>query len=108
MNIQENAELIKFIWLIIVSVMGGFVGFITKVNPTLRGKKLKERLFILFLGIINSGFVGFITYHIVFYFTKENGLSVALSGVAAFSGTDLLVVVQAKLIDLIKRKFDNI
>lgn len=105
---EHFEELTKILWVLVVSAFGGFVGFITKVNPTLRGKKLKERLFVLFLGIITSGFVGYITYHLIFYFTHENGISVAASGIAAFSGTDLLVVVQAKLIEVIKRKLDNL
>lgn len=105
---KDIQELIKLLWVLAISAVGGLVGFITKVNPTLRGKHLKERLFVLMLGIITSGFVGFVTYHIIFYFTKENGISVALSGIAAFSGTDLLVVVQAKLIEVVKRKLDNL
>ena len=38
----------------------------------------------------------------------KQGLAVALAGMAAFTGTDLLIITQNKIIELIKRKMDNI
>ena len=38
----------------------------------------------------------------------KQGLAVALAGMAAFTGTDLLIIMQNKIIELIKRKIDAV
>lgn len=104
-NISQ--EVWQWIWFFIVAFSGGIVGFITKISPTLKGKSFRRKFIALFMGMINSMFIAYITYEILLSLLHNPNLSVALSGMAAFTGTDLLLVVQNRLIDLIKRKIDE-
>lgn len=102
------SEIWQWIWLFCVSFIGGAVGFITKISPTLKGKPFKERITALSLGMINSMFIAYITYELLIGIIDRQGLAVALSGMAAFTGTDLLIIMQNKIIDIVKRKIDSI
>lgn len=101
-------EIWKWIWFLIVAFTGGVVGFITKISPTLKGRPFKAKWKALCMGMINSMFIAYITYEILMSIINKQGLSVALAGMAAFTGTDLLIVMQNKIIELIKRKIDGI
>lgn len=103
-----SADIWQWVWLFLVSFTGGVVGFITKISPTLKGRPIKAKLSALCMGMVNSMFIAYISYEILLSIIDKQGLAVALSGMAAFTGTDLLIIVQHKIIDIIKRKMDNI
>lgn len=103
-----SAEIWQWIWLFLVSFTGGVVGFITKISPTLKGRSFRAKFAALCMGMINSTFIAYISYEILLSIIDKQGLAVALSGMAAFTGTDLLIITQNKIIELIKRKMDNI
>lgn len=103
-----SAEIWQWIWLFLVSFTGGVVGFITKISPTLKGHSFRAKFAALCMGMINSMFIAYISYEILLSIIDKQGLAVALSGMAAFTGTDLLIITQNKIIDLLKRKMDNI
>ena len=60
------------------------------------------------MGMINSMFIAYISYEILLSVIDNHGLAVAFSGMAAFTGTDLLIITQNKIVELVKRKIDNI
>lgn len=102
------SEIWQWVWLFFVSFIGGIVGFFTKISPKLKDRPFKEKFRALCLGILNSMFIAYISYEFFISIIDRQGLAVALSGMAAFTGTDMLIILQNKLIDLIKRRFDNI
>ena len=102
------AEIWQWLWLFIVSFTGGVVGFITKISPTLKGRSFRTKFMALCMGMINSMFIAYISYEILLSLIDKQGLAVALAGMAAFTGTDLLIITQNKIIELIKRKMDTI
>ena len=102
------AEIWQWLWLFIVSFTGGVVGFITKISPTLKGRSFRAKFMALCMGMINSMFIAYISYEILLSLIDKQGLAVALAGMAAFTGTDLLIITQDKIIELIKRKMDTI
>lgn len=103
-----SSELWQWIWLFFVSFIGGIVGFITKISPTLQDKSFKVKFISLCMGMVNSMFIAYISYEILMSFIDKQGLAVALVGMAAFTGTDLLLIIQNQIIELIKRKIDII
>ena len=98
----------KSVGKIFAIIFGGVVGFITKISPTLKGRSFRAKFAALCMGMINSMFIAYISYEILLSIIDKQGLVVALSGMAAFTGTDLLIITQNKIIELIKRQMDNI
>ena len=78
------------------------VGFITKISPTLKGRSFRAKFLALCMGMVNSMFIAYISYEILMSIIDKQGLAVALAGMAAFTGTDLLIIMQNKIIELIK------
>ena len=94
------AEIWQWLWLFIVSFTGGVVGFITKISPTLKGRSFRAKFMALCMGMINSMFIAYISYEILLSIIDKQGLAVALAGMAAFTGTDLLIILKSNLIRL--------
>ena len=44
------------------------------------------------MGMVNSMFIAYISYEILMSIIDKQGLAVALAGMAAFTGTDLLII----------------
>lgn len=105
-NLPE--EIKQILWLFVVSFIGGIVGFVTKNSKTLEGKSWKQKLWVLFVSMISSMFIAYITFEIVRQGINKQGVAVAISGFAAYMGTDILVVVQERLVEKIKSKIDSI
>ncbi len=103
-----SSEIWQWVWLFFVSFAGGVIGFITKISPTLKGRPFRAKIAALCMGMINSMFIAYISYEILLSIIDRQGLAVALSGMAAFTGTDLLIIMQNKIIELLKRKVDTI
>ena len=99
-------EVKKFIWLMIVSFVGGLVGFITKTTKTLQNKPLKDKLYNLVISMLSSMFIAYITYELIKTTIDREGLAVAISGFMAYVGTDILIIIQDRLIEKIKTKID--
>ena len=105
-NLPE--EIKHFFWLMVVSFIGGIVGFVTKNSKTLEGKSWKQKLWVLFVSMISSMFIAYITFEIVRFGIDKQGVAVAISGFAAYMGTDILIIVQERLVEKIKSKIDSI
>lgn len=101
-------EIKQLIWLAFVSFIGGFVGFTTRANKALKEKKLYQKIYILFMSIISSMFIAYITFEVILTSINNQRLAIALAGFAAYSGTDLLIVLQEHIIEKIKNKIDNL
>lgn len=101
-------EVMKYGWMACVAFLGGTVGFITKISPTMKGEDLRKKIYVYCMGLITSMFVAYVVYEVSLYFTSSEGLAVALAGLASFAGTDLLVILQQKFVEIIKRKLDKI
>lgn len=105
---MEENDIIRYLWLAIVAAFGGFIGFISKVSPTMEKRGVWRVLGKLGLSMLSSMFVAYISYEIFIVLLEKEGLAIALSGMAAYTGTDLLVIIQTKMIEVIKRSFDKI
>ena len=105
-NLPE--EIKHFFWLMVVSFVGGIVGFVTKNSKTLEDKNWKQKLWVLFVSMISSMFIAYITFELVRLGIDKQGVAVAISGFAAYMGTDILIIVQERLVEKIKSKIDNI
>ena len=103
-----SAEIWQWIWLFLVSFTGGVVGFITKISPTLKGRSFRSKFAALCMGMINSMFIAYITFELVRLGIDKQGVAVAISGFAAYMGTDILIIVQERLVEKIKSKIDSI
>lgn len=101
-------EIKQILWLIIVSFIGGLIGFATKAHKTLKEKKLYQKIYLLFISILSSMFIAYITFELIMTSINNQRLAIALAGFAAYSGTDLLIIVQERLIEKIKNKIDSI
>lgn len=101
-------EIKQLIWLAAVSFIGGFIGFATKTHKTLKEKKLYQKIYLLFISIISSMFIAYITFELIMTSIDNQRLAIALAGFAAYSGTDLLIIVQERVIEKIKNKIDSI
>ena len=99
-------EIKQFIWLFLVSAIGGFVGFVTKNSKTLHNKTLKQKVSALLFSMLSSMFIAYLTYELMRIGTDKNGLAVAVAGFMAYVGTDMLLIVQERLIEKVKSKID--
>ncbi len=100
-------EVLKYIWLGIVAFIGGVTGYLIKLkNEPNQSKNDKIKLFIL--GVSTAMFISYIAYEISIYFLKSNGISVALAGLASFTGTDFAVAIEKAGLDFITRKIKNL
>ena len=104
-NIPEDVR--HIIWLFIVSFIGGFIGFATKTHKTLANKNIYQKIYVLFISIISSMFIAYITFELIITGTNNQRLAIAIAGFAAYSGTDLLIILQERIIEKIKSKIDN-
>lgn len=100
-------DLLKYLWLCVVAFIGGVTGYLVKLkyNPN-QSRKDKIKFFIL--GVTTSMFISYITYEVAVYFLKSNGISVALAGLASFTGTDFAVAIEKAGLDFISRKIKNL
>lgn len=105
-NLPEEVK--QILWLFLVSFIGGIVGFVTKNSKNLEGKSWKQKLWVLFVSMISSMFIAYITFELVRLGIDKQGVAVAISGFAAYMGTDILIIVQERLVEKIKSKIDSI
>lgn len=103
-RIDTFDEILKYIWLGIVAFAGAVTGYFTK-SRNIKDKPAEEKIKLFILGVTTSMFISYITYELSLYFFHANGISVALAGLASFTGTDFAVAMEKGLLDLIQRKF---
>ncbi len=104
----EFNQVLQVFWLLFIGFLGGCVGFITKVSKDLRGRTVKESVKKFLAAIFVSLFTAYTSFFIFLkVFHNEVGLSIALSGIMACLGTDVMIVLQKHVIALIERKFNN-
>lgn len=101
-------EIKQILWLLAVSFTGGIVGFVTKNSKTLEGKSWKQKIWILFVSMISSMFIAYITFELIRMWIDKQGVAVAIAGFAAYMGTDILIIIQERLVEKIKNKIDSI
>lgn len=108
-SLIELPESVKtYIWLSIISLVGGFVGFVTKNSHKLQNKSLMQKIGIHITAIISSMFISYVVFQLLFCTTGKQGISVAIAGIAAYMGTDVLVIIQDKLMERLKAKIDKL
>lgn len=101
-------EIKSLIWLLIVSFLGAVVGFMTKTAPTLSNFSFCKKIRILIISVLSSMFLAYITYELLKAGISNHNLCIALSGFSAYLGTDLLIIVQERVIEKIKNKIDTL
>lgn len=98
---NELADLLKYAWLFVGSLIGGIIGHFTR---TKEDKKRRH----LFIAVSSSLFMGFVTYEFVYYFVAHKGISLASGAFAAFIGIDLALTIEKKIIELVERKINKL
>lgn len=101
-------EIKSLLWLFSVSFLGALVGFLTKTAPTLKAFPLGRKIRVFITGVLSSMFLAYISYELLKAGIDNNNLCVALAGFSAYLGTDLLVIIQERVIEKIKNKIDNL
>ncbi len=101
-------DLKQLLWLFFVSFFGGVVGFVTKNSKTLENKRLSQKIWLLIVSMMSSMFIAYITYELMLLVIEKQGVAVAISGFAAYMGTDILIIIQERLVEKIKSKIDSI
>lgn len=99
-------EILQYLWISVIALLGSTVGFITRFGKYADFSS-KKKILTYVLGIITSMFTAFITFEIVLYVIGNERVAVALSGLAAFAGTDLLVFLQNEFLEHVKRKLGS-
>ncbi len=100
-------ELFKYLWLGTVAFIGGVTGYLVKVKTT-ENQSRCDRVKLFILGVTTAMFISYITYEAAMFFLKSNGISVALAGLASFTGTDFAVALEKAGLDFITRKMKNL
>lgn len=99
---QEKLQF--YLWLFGVALVGGILGYLGDEKDKSLTRAQKLRVFIV--GVIGSMFTAYITFFIAFHFIPNQELCVAIAGLAAWSGTDLLLALEKKLKKMIE-DFNN-
>lgn len=108
-KISDVPDSVKtYLWLLLVALIGSLVGFITKTLKTLSGQSLLAKIRVLFASMLSSMFIAYIVFEVLSATIQRQGLVVAVSGFAAYIGTDLLIIMQERLIEKIKNKIDRL
>lgn len=105
-NLPEDIR--QLVWLFLVSFFGGLVGFVTKNSKTLEGKSWKQKTWLLIVSMMSSMFIAYITYEVLLLGIEKQGVAVAISGFCAYMGTDILIILQERLVEKLKDKIDSI
>lgn len=100
-------DIIKYMWLAIVAFIGAVTGFFTR-DENLKKAATGEKIKLFVLSVSTSMFISYITYEISIFLLNANGVSVALAGLASFTGTDFAVALEKGLLDFIERKFKQL
>ncbi|AQW85548.1 hypothetical protein CPIN18021_0286 [Campylobacter pinnipediorum subsp. caledonicus] len=83
------------IYILIVGIVGSFVSWSKAENHNLRN---------IFFRVIDGCFSAYVVYEIAYYFTTNEKLSLAICGVGAFSGSDMLVSLKEFALNFFQRK----
>lgn len=105
-DIPDNVK--TYLWLLVVAFIGSVVGFITKTLKTLSGQSWLAKARVLFVSMLSSMFIAYIVFEVLSATIQKQGLAVAIAGFAAYIGTDLLIILQERLIEKIKNKIDTL
>lgn len=88
MNLDDKT--ILYLWLLFVGFFGGVLSFLNKQTEAFRWKSF-------ILGVGSSMFSAYIVYELVFYVLQNANLSIAVAGIGAWGGTNLLLKLEARL-----------
>ncbi|MFV0481345.1 MAG: phage holin family protein [Campylobacteraceae bacterium] len=91
-----------WVWLIFLAIIGGTIGFLSRND--LSDMKINEKIRALFLGIFTSMFVAYITFEIVLFLFEKEMFAVAMAGLAAYMGTNALVILENAFISYIQHR----
>lgn len=95
-----DKELLYYIWLSIISLIGGILGYIKRKNEDFRYRAF-------FLGVISSMFTAYVVYEIVFFIFASEKFSIALGGLGAWIGTDVLLKLESGFEDMLNKKIKD-
>lgn len=91
------------IYLAMLALVGGILGMINN-NKFLKCDSVSCVLFTFVVGAISSVYVGYISYHIAFYYSQSEKYSFAIASIAAWIGTDAMLIVKANIVEFLKSK----
>ncbi|TQR29166.1 hypothetical protein DMB92_08495 [Campylobacter sp. MIT 99-7217] len=100
-------DVFVYIILMLVSLIAGLVGIITK-NKLSKALNLKGKFALFLKGMLGSMFVAYLVFEFVSYLNFDTKLSVAVGGFAAYMGTDALLKIEQLLEKLINKKLDKL
>lgn len=93
---EIDKDSLYYIWLSILSLIGGTLGYIKR-----KSEGFRWRAFLI--GVVSSMFTAYIVYEIVFFAFESEKLSVALGGLGAWIGTDVLLKLESSLNELLNK-----
>jgi len=93
-------DLLFMFYLALISFVAGVIGLINRAEHTNK-ESLKQKIIFLCFGGVSSIFIGFVTFEISFYFLANQRLCVAITALASWMGTRLLLQVQNRALDFI-------
>ena len=109
MDFEEFLRKFEYGWLLFVAFIGGFIGYFRKHAENDKEKTMPQKIRSACLSILTSMFIALCIYKLCLEFTPiKSETAVALAGLAAFSGTDLLVTIEEGIIEIIKTKIQSI
>ncbi|EAJ1232650.1 hypothetical protein YY92_08760 [Campylobacter fetus] len=92
-----------YAYIVLLGAFGGLLAVFQK-HKLANCKTKKCYLFTSFFGVLTSIFIAYIGYEITNYFLTNEKISLAIAGVCAWAGTDALVALEKKLINIISDK----
>lgn len=95
-----DKDFLYYAWLFIVSLIGGVLSYIKRQSETFRWRAF-------FLGVACSMFTAYIVYESAFFFFSNEKFSVALGGLGAWIGTDLLLKLEDSIENFINQRIKN-
>ena len=108
-DLDELLRDFKYGWLVFMAFIGGFIGYFRKHANDDKEKTLPAKLRSACLSILTSMFIAWCIYKLCLEFTTmKSETAVALAGLAAFSGTDLIVTIEEGMIDILKATINTI
>lgn len=99
---MNKEELKIYLWMFFVSIIGGVLGMKERAKPC-KG----SRCACFFFGVIASMFVAYVSFEIAFFYFENVKFSVAISGIAAWVGTESLTSLQSIIMTEINKRINR-
>jgi len=93
-NSPENYSYITYVWVLVLSMLGGTVRTLTNMQMGMTWRDLARRWAV---DMVVSAFIGVITFFLCEYAHLEPVLTAAFVGISAHMGTRAIIFVEEKL-----------